>query len=251
VKVAGAVGLRLDGERVRHSVVTSGPLGFHPPSSLRPDFICLRRYCLGEFSPHERARRHKALEAQLGSGIGHVSAFGMFGNKQPATIAKCLNDIQRFLVTETRLGMWLVDRWGRRSLMLRLLPVSVVALVVLAFTFTGTSSVAPWLTVVAMVCFMGFNGGSISVTVWLLIAEVFPLNVRTLGGSVGVAVEWLADLVISLIIQALGATGTFLLFGAASVLAIAFVAFFVPETRGRSLEEMESRRVAGDFRKMR
>jgi beta-xylosidase len=43
------------------------------------------------------------LDAQLGQGIGHIAGLGTFGHKTPERIAKTANDIQRYLVTETRL----------------------------------------------------------------------------------------------------------------------------------------------------
>jgi beta-xylosidase len=45
------------------------------------------------------------LDALLGLGIGHIAGLGMIGNKMPETVAKTVNAIQRYLVTETRLGI--------------------------------------------------------------------------------------------------------------------------------------------------
>ena len=59
---------------------------------------CLSRGLLGPDGPIR-----SQLDAQLGHGIGHISGLGLFGHKTPETIAKTVNAIQRYLVTETRL----------------------------------------------------------------------------------------------------------------------------------------------------
>jgi sugar porter (SP) family MFS transporter len=155
------------------------------------------------------------------------------------------------LLVMTIVGMVLVERWGRRALLLRFIPLSVVALLVLAFSFSGETSSAPWLTVVGMVAFMAFNGGSLSVAVWLVMSEIFPLRVRGRAASLAAAAVWLADLLVSLttltLVQNLGARSTFVVFAVISLAAYAFTYVAVPETKGRSLEEIEKSLDDGTF----
>lgn len=159
------------------------------------------------------------------------------------------------IVVLTVIGMRLVDTWGRRAVMLRFIPISIVGVIILALSFSGSTSKAPWLTVVGMVVFIAFNAGSLSVCVWLVISEIFPLRVRGRAAAVGAAGVWIADLLVSLttlsLVQALGATGTFLLFTAVSAVAMAFVYFFIPETKGRSLEDIERSLDDGTFAPVR
>ncbi len=78
---------------------------------------------------------------------------------------------------------------------------------------------------------------------WLLIAEIFPMRVRGMAMSLATAVNWAANLLVSStflsLIQALGPANTFRLFGVVNLVAWVFVFQLVPETRGRSLEDIE------------
>jgi sugar porter (SP) family MFS transporter len=145
----------------------------------------------------------------------------------------------------TLLGLFLVDRWGRRRLLVTFVPLSAVAVLALGFCFTaaGAAQGPPVLLVVLLVLFTALNGGSLSVVAWLIAAEVYPLRIR--GAAMGLAAFglWAADLLVSLtslsLSNALGPRGIFWLFGLITAVAFAFIYFFVPETRGRSLEEIE------------
>ncbi|AOX19826.1 sugar porter family MFS transporter [Kozakia baliensis] len=153
----------------------------------------------------------------------------------------------------TLFGGWAVDAWGRRALMLRLLPGAVISLIVLGsmFAIGATHGIGAWITVIAIIGYTVFNVGSLSVAVWLVGAEVYPLSCRGKGMSLVAASHWGADLIISLttlsLVNALGAGGTFWLFAAINALAFFFVLRYVPETRGRSLEELEASLKNGTF----
>ncbi|GBR05171.1 sugar porter family MFS transporter [Acetobacter oeni] len=150
------------------------------------------------------------------------------------------------MILATVFGSWAVDAWGRRALMLRLLPFSALSLAVLAVVFMlgATQGANPWIAVGSLVAYAIFNAGSLSVTIWLIGAEVFPLSVRSKGMSLVAGSHWAADLLVSLftlsLIGAIGAAGTFWLFAGVNLAAAGFVYKFVPETKGRSLEEIET-----------
>ncbi|OUJ16055.1 sugar porter family MFS transporter [Acetobacter sp. DsW_063] len=150
------------------------------------------------------------------------------------------------MVVATVFGSWAVDSWGRRKLMLVFLPFAALSLVVLGFVFMmgATQGANPWVAVGALVAYAIFNAGSLSVAIWLIGAEVYPLSVRSKGMSLVAASHWGADLIVSLVtlslIQFMGPSGTFWLFAGVNAAAAVFVYFCVPETRGRSLEEIEA-----------
>ncbi len=79
---------------------------------------------------------------------------------------------------------------------------------------------------------------------WLLIAEVFPLAVRGRGMSIATVANWGANGAVTLVfldlIRLLGSSGTFLLLAGLTAAALAFGWSFVPETRGRTLEQIEA-----------
>ncbi|GAA4481381.1 sugar porter family MFS transporter [Gluconacetobacter asukensis] len=158
------------------------------------------------------------------------------------------------IIVATLFGNWAVEAIGRRALLLWFLPGASLCLLVLAELFHmqasgGTSH--PWLMVASLLGYAVLNVGSLSVTIWIIGAEVFPLSVRGKGMGLAAAAHWGADLLISMttlsMVQGFGAGGTFLLFGLINALAYLFVLRFVPETRGLSLEEIEGRLRAGTF----
>jgi len=157
------------------------------------------------------------------------------------------------MMVATVFGMWAVDAVGRRTLLLWMTPLAVISLIVLGgmFTLGYTHGVGAWITAAAIVCYSMFNVGSLSVAVWLVGSEVYPLSCRGKGMSLVAAGHWGADLLISLttlsLVQMLGAGGTFWIFGLINAGAFFFVLKYVPETKGRSLEEIESSLKQGRF----
>ena len=87
----------------------------------------------------------------------------------------------------------------------------------------------------------------IGTLVWLLLSEIFPMTIRGFAMGIAVFVLWTVNAAISFafppLVEALGASLTFGLFALVNVGSLVFVKKFAPETRGRSLEELED-----DFR---
>ena len=84
---------------------------------------------------------------------------------------------------------------------------------------------------------------SVGPVMWVLFSELFPNNVRGLAisfaGFVNSAVSFTVQLVFPLELQAIGSTGTFLIYGAFGLIGLIFVLLVLPETKGKSLEELE------------
>jgi hypothetical protein len=78
---------------------------------------------------------------------------------------------------------------------------------------------------------------------WLLIAEIYPLRVRGAAMSVASTCNWGANFIVTIsfltLLSAIGGTGVFLLFGFLTLAALAYFYRKVPETKGRSLQEIE------------
>jgi MFS transporter, SP family, galactose:H+ symporter len=79
---------------------------------------------------------------------------------------------------------------------------------------------------------------------WLLIAEIFPLDMRGRAMSLATVANWVFNLAVSVtflnLVGAVGSSGAFLVYGVLSVAALVFIAMMVPETKGRSLEHIEA-----------
>ena len=142
-------------------------------------------------------------------------------------------------------ALLLMDRAGRRKLLLFGLTIMTICLVVLAIAFAnGQSQTLGMVTAVALAVYVGGFAIGLGPVFWLLIAEIFPLAYRGRGMSVASMANWGANLVVALLfldlIRLLTPAGTFGLFALMTLGAIAFAWTYVPETNGRSLEQIES-----------
>jgi predicted MFS family arabinose efflux permease len=125
----------------------------------------------------------------------------------------------------------------------------IVSLFLLGLVFRlGADS--PSLGLLATVC-LGLYIASFAISLgpvfWLMISEIYPLNIRGKAMSVASLANWGSNFLVSLtfllLISAFGQTGTFWLYAVIGVITWLFVYFLVPETKGRTLEEIEA-----DFR---
>jgi sugar porter (SP) family MFS transporter len=147
-------------------------------------------------------------------------------------------------VALTVVSMWLIDRAGRRALLLWSLGGMAVTLMILAGGFAlGTSGALAWITVLSVAAYVAFFAVGLGPVFWLLIAEIFPLALRGRAMSLATISNWGFNLLVTVtflgLIELCGRTGTFLLYAALTVVAVGFTAALVPETKGRSLEEIE------------
>lgn len=167
-----------------------------------------------------------------------------------ALMTNVLNGV--FSVIGMLVALAIIDRLDRRTIMMLGLAGVVFSHLAVALCSAlipdGTGrSVA---VTVFLVLFVFFNQASVGLLCWVVLAELFPLRLR--GFAIGLCVfyNWTSNALISgffpSIVSAAGITATFAGFAAVNVLAWCFVRFVLPETRNRSLEELEqSFRTAG------
>jgi len=100
---------------------------------------------------------------------------------------------------------------------------------------------------VFVVLFVFSMQATIGPLVWLILSEMFPLKIRSMAIGISIFVLWMANALVALgfppVVKAMGIANTFLAFAAFGVVALAFIGKCVPETKDRSLEELED-----DFR---
>ncbi|MFC8102273.1 MFS transporter [Streptomyces sp. NPDC057363] len=118
-----------------------------------------------------------------------------------------------------------------------------MAVMALAFLGPEGSAAQRWTVIVALFAYILFAGIGIQAVVWLIGPEIVPLSVRGPATSLATVTLWGVDLLIAVTaltaIQAIGRSGTFIVYALMNVACIAFVAAKVPETRGKSLESIE------------
>jgi len=149
-----------------------------------------------------------------------------------------------------------VDRLGRRPLLLAGLVGMGLSLLTIGFCFrrlgdvtihSDATSNAPndagVIMLVAMVIFIASFAFSLGPVVWTVINEIFPSTVRGRAVAVATAANWGAAWVVTqfflTLTDTLGEAGTFWLFAGMCVVAFLFVWFFLPETKGKSLTEIQ------------
>lgn len=160
-------------------------------------------------------------------------------------------------VVFTVVAMQLIDKVGRRPLLLVSLAGMTFGLAVLglAFLLPQLGSALGWIAVASLTIYVGSFAVGLGPVFWLMLSEIYPLGVRGRAMSVGTLANWAANLIVALsfltLTEALGKPATFWLYGAISIGAWFFAYFLAPETKGKTLEQIEAHwRVGGHSREL-
>ena len=146
----------------------------------------------------------------------------------------------------TILAYNIMDRFNRRTILLFgsiVMALSIGILSILNFTLKVQDATVPTMILIGIYIF-GFavSWGPIC---WLMIGEIFPLNVRGVGTSIGSAANWIGNFIVSQFFLELlhmfrnNVGGPFAVFTFFAIVSIFFVIYMVPETRGKTLEQIE------------
>jgi SP family xylose:H+ symportor-like MFS transporter len=142
----------------------------------------------------------------------------------------------------TVVAIMLVDRLGRRRLML-IGCAGIGTMNLLASLAYRAHWPGIWILFLTLTA-IAFYAMSLAPVTWVLITELFPNSVRALAVSISVGALWIASFVLTytfpFINQSFGTSGAFLLYGSICLIGFAFVFFCVPETKCRSLEQIET-----------
>ena len=146
----------------------------------------------------------------------------------------------------TLLGINIIDKVGRKVLMLVGSVGLIVSLFLVAFTFYS-GHLSGFAIPVYMMLFIAFFAFSQGAVIWVFISEIFPNQVRAKGQTLGSSTHWIMAAIIAFsfpyLAESLGGAITFFFFGFMMVLQLIFVWFFMPETKGTSLEQIEANMV--------
>jgi len=142
----------------------------------------------------------------------------------------------------TIVALWTIDRLGRRPLMMLASSGMAVSLFLLGFLFRVQPPPATLILAVILLYVASFGVG-LGPGVWVVISELFPTRIRGRAMSIATVSLWLACILVTAtflsLVEAIGSTGAFWLYAATSVLNFLFIWRVMPETKGRSLEEIE------------
>jgi sugar porter (SP) family MFS transporter len=142
----------------------------------------------------------------------------------------------------TIVALWLVDKKGRKTLLLWGAVGMIASLAYLTLEFAkpvqnGTG------VLVALLVYISFFAASFAPVMWVIISEIYPNRIKGMAMSFSTAVSWLCTFLtvyFAPVIQgSLGLSYLFGIFGIFSIIAFVFVKFWIPETKGKSLEQIE------------
>lgn len=147
----------------------------------------------------------------------------------------------------TIVAVFFTDRLGRKPLLYFGLTGVMLSLFALgtSFAFAGAlGSSLKWVAVGSLVTYIICFAMSLGPIGWILVSEVFPLKIRGIAMSICTVSNFAFNFFVvgsfPVLLHRIGGAWTFWLFGIVSILCIIFVYFFVPETKGISLEQIES-----------
>lgn len=145
----------------------------------------------------------------------------------------------------------LIDKWGRRPLLLTGLTAMTLGLMGLgaAFYFGDQLEFLRWIALFSMVFYIAGFAMGLGPIMWLMLSEIYPLEIRGLGSSLAASTCWGFNMLVTLTFLAMteffGTSGTFLIYTLMCIIGLMFVAIFVPETKGVHLEQIERNLRAG------
>jgi SP family galactose:H+ symporter-like MFS transporter len=149
-------------------------------------------------------------------------------------------------VALTVVALRLLDRVGRRPLLLYGLAGMILSLGFLGFGFLApqmTQALA-WISVICVMLYVACFAISLGPIFWLMIAEIYPLKIRGRAMALATVANWGSNLLVALtflsLLHSLGRPVTFWLYAIVGVIGWIFVLKMVPETKGKTLEQIEA-----------
>ncbi|WP_260262384.1 sugar porter family MFS transporter [Elizabethkingia occulta] len=145
-------------------------------------------------------------------------------------------------VAFTLVAIKYVDSWGRKKLLLSGISGMTVCLFIVGLTFYTQQQ--GYLVLIAILGYIAFFAMSLGPLTFVVIAEIFPTKSRATAMSIATFFLWLAVFLVSqtfpILIGSIGSAYTFWLYTLISVLAFLFIRKYIPETKGKTLEEIEA-----------
>lgn len=167
------------------------------------------------------------------------SGFG----REAALTANIANGV--ISVLATFVGIWLLGKVSRRKMLITgQIGTTATLLLIGFFSLVLPEGIGRGFVILALtVTFLAFQQGAISPVTWLMLSEIFPLKIRGLGMGASAFILWIVNFMVGFgfpqLLAAIGLSSTFFVFAVLGVGAIAFATKYVPETKDKSLEDLE------------
>ncbi|XP_061994161.1 inositol transporter 1 [Rosa rugosa] len=148
----------------------------------------------------------------------------------------------------TVLGIYLIDKCGRRKLVLSSLFGVIISLVILSAAFffessDSSSGIYGWIAVLGLALYIAFFAPGMGPVPWTVNSEIYPEAYRGICGGMSATVNWVSNFIVAQsflsIAEAAGTGATFLILAVVAVIAFIFVLVLLPETKGLTFEEVE------------
>jgi len=176
--------------------------------------------------------------------IFSLSGFGSATTQLLATIGIGVAN-----VAFTVLAMYLIDRIGRRRLLVIGFIGTTISLGVISLAASTEIAWLDWLSVGGLIVFIASFAVSLGPLPYVMMSEVFPANIRSQGMAFASVSNWGFGFIVVFsfpsLLAGIGLGGTFLIFSVICALGIIFTLRYVPETKGVSLEEIERHVLSG------
>lgn len=153
-------------------------------------------------------------------------------------------------LVSTIIGLFLLDKVGRRPLMMLGSLLMAIALLTVALTLGNIQNqVSAYIGITGVLVYIFAFAISSGLCGWLIISEVFPLRFRGQGAAIGAAANWIFNILVSfsfpLILAQFGITAIFTCFAVVCIISLIYYAKYLPETKNITLEEFEANLLKG------
>lgn len=147
-------------------------------------------------------------------------------------------------------SMFLIDRFGRKRLLLISLAGIILSLGILAFAFATENLYLDYISVPVLIAYVGTYALGMGPIVWVVVAEIYPLFIRAKAIAIMTLLSWLTNYLVvftfPLLLSKTGSALPFLMFSLLSTGAFFLFLFYLPETKGKTLEELEKMLTTGN-----
>jgi SP family arabinose:H+ symporter-like MFS transporter len=162
-----------------------------------------------------------------------------FGTESALTQTVIIGSVN---VLFTFVALWLIDKVGRKSLLLYGVSGMAICLFGLGFIFYLNLGSGPWVLIFILGYIASF-AASLGPIPWVIISEIFPTKTRGVAMSIAVLILWVSVYMVTqffpILLESIGGAFTFWIFMVNAIILVIFVWKIVPETKGKTLEEIE------------